>query len=76
MTAGVWQAVDDTAKEQAVAASFVSLLIGVVAVLIPAWVLWRSANLESYSEISEGSGDPEFKKFLERQEYEPLLRRH
>lgn len=50
-----------------------SLVFGVLAVLIPVWVSWRSADLESYAEIAEGFGDPGFTEFLKEEQYEDLL---
>jgi hypothetical protein len=71
--AGVWQAWGvwgDAGK------AIGSLVVSAAAPLIPVWVLWRSANLESYAEVAEGFGDPAFIKFLKQQDYEALLQGH
>jgi hypothetical protein len=70
LIAGIWRVLDDPTK------AYGSLAVGVIAVLVPAWVSWRSANLESYPEIGEGFDDPDFVRFLKQKEYETLLRGH
>ncbi|MGA9365512.1 MAG: hypothetical protein WBW16_14205 [Bacteroidota bacterium] len=42
--------------------------------LIPLWAWWRSNRRESYDEISEGFGDPEFTQYLREKKYETVLR--
>lgn len=67
--AGVLQAADTPAQ-------YAGLVVGLIAAGVPAWVLWRSTHLESYAEVSEGFGDPEFTRFLQDKQFEQLLRGH
>ena len=50
-------------------------LIGVAAVAIPGWVMWKSARLESYAEIAEGFGDTAFVRVLKEKDFETVLQR-
>lgn len=66
--AGMWQVGANDAHR-------IVYLIGVAAVAMPGWVVWKSTRLESYEEIAEGFGDPAFVRFLKEKSFESVLRR-
>lgn len=68
LAAGVWQGMGADPRQ------FLPVVPGVAAALIPAWVVWRGAHLESYVEIAAGFGDAAFTRFLHHRSYEELLR--
>lgn len=76
LAAGLWQSIGAAGSSDSGAAALGSVLPGMLAALIPVWVVWRSATLESYPEIAEAFGDPEFVRFLAERDYERLVTRH
>lgn len=53
-----------------------SLIIGLIPLLIPAYIYWKSKRMERYEEIAEGFDDPKFVNYLAEKDYEKILHNH
>jgi hypothetical protein len=54
----------------------VPLIIGIAALLIPAWVILKSAGMEKYHKIAEGFNDQDFVDYLREGKYEEVVQKH
>jgi hypothetical protein len=69
-----WPNLESQASLAPSASPAVAFCSTVMSCLIALWAWWRSNERESYDEISEGFGDPEFTQYLKKKEYETVLR--